>query len=149
MALDGTLKEVNLRRSVRKFWIDGLTEEEGMEFPVYFGSITVEPEFPDEEKWIAIQLEDIDPRQVSTAFMTVFMFTRKDEYGDKLAEVRDRVIEVLYPGYIDLYETESDPWQKIGGIKTFVVSQSSPMPVGASETRIVYIEVILKWGAVW
>jgi len=149
MALDGTLKETNLRHSLRKFWIDGLTEEEGMEFPVYFGKITVEPKFPDEEKWLVMQLEDINIHQVSTALMTVFMFARKDEYGDKLAGVRDRVIELLYQGYIDLYETESDPWQKIGGIKTFVVSQSSPMPVGASETRIVYIEVILKWGAVW
>jgi len=148
-SMDGTLKETNLLRSIRKFWIDGLTTGEALELPVFFGSVKVTKSYPDAKKWIMVQLEDVLPNQVSTALMTIFMFTREDEFGDVLTGVRDKVIELLYPGYIDLYETGSTPWQKIGGIKTHVAYQSSPMPATASETRIVHIEVILKWGAVW
>lgn len=149
--MDSTLKEINVRRSVRKFWTDGLSDA-SEEFPVSFGELNLTADSPAAKKWMHIQLNDILPAQVSTALMTVFFFAREDEYGDEVSKLRDKAIDILYPGYMGLYETEvaeGESWYKVGGIKTDVVFQSKPLPLSLSDVRAVYIEVILKWGAVW
>lgn len=141
--MDATLKETNIWRSVKKFWLDELPE-----IKIFFDNIVVTPTFPDVDNWIVIKVEGLTPEQVSYAFMTIFMFSRKDAEGDDLVALRDEVINALFPGFINLYDTSESPWTKIGGILVQDITQSRTVPSPGS-SRMRYIESTLRWGAVW
>ena len=143
--MDATLKETNIWRSVKKFWIEGLSDTE-----IFFDNLTVTSSYPAVNNWIVVKAEGLTPRQLSFAYMTIFMFSRKDAEGDALVALRDKVMNLLSDGYLDLYDTETgdDPWEKIGGILIEDISQSTTIP-SPGPSRMRYVQTTLKWGAVW
>jgi hypothetical protein len=145
--MDATLKETNLWRSLKKFFVDGL---KGTGIVPYFERVLHRPTKDAPEKWINVMLENPVPGHVSDASMTIFCFSKKDLEGDELADVRDEVINLLYVGYIDLYDATTDPdnWTKVGGIKVTVNNQSNTI-YNPDNSKMIYIQTILKWGAVW
>ena len=145
MIMDSTLKETNLWRSVKKFFVDGL---ESTDITPYFDRVVQRQSSDLPSKRINVLIENPVPGHVSDASMTIFCFSAEDREGDELAEIRDEVIGLLYPGVIDLYETSNDPWTKVGGIKVIVNGQSNTI-YNPDNTKMMYIQTTLKWGAVW
>lgn len=144
--MDTTQRETDIWRSVKKFWLDGLTD-----IKVFFDNIVISSVAPSENQWIVVKLENIMPGHVSTARMTVFLFTREDSEGDDLTTLRDTAMNLLSEGYIDLYNTEpeeGDSWQKVGSMLVDEFNQSRTIP-SPGPSRMRYIETTLKWGAVW
>lgn len=141
--MDNTLKEVNIWKSIKKFWIDGLPDTQ-----LYFGRVVTSPGSETINQWLCIQTSDLIPSQVSSAFMTAFMCSKEDPEFDYLAALRDDALSLLEEGRIDLYNTYTEPWEKIGGILLDVTFQANPIPI-AGKAYMSYIETSLKWGAVW
>lgn len=143
--MDPTLKETNVWRSIKKFFVDGL-DTTGI-IP-YFDRVLHRPTKDAPEKWVNILVENIIPHHVSDASMTIFCFSKEDREGDELSEVRDEIINLLYAGFIDFYDTSKDPWEKIGGMKVTVTGQSNTI-YNPDQSKMLYIQTTIKWGAVW
>ena len=143
--MDPTLREVNIWKSVKKFFVDGL---EGSGIIPYFDRIISRPSKEAPDKWVNVLVENPNPAHVSSATMTVFCFSREDHEGDDLAQVRDKVLELLYPKFVDLYDASTDPWTKVGGMMV-TVSQQSNTVYNPDNSKMLYIQTTLRWGAVW
>ena len=144
--LDATLKETNIWRSIKKFFIEN-TGSGSPSYPVYFDRVIVAGNFTDEQ-WINVTVENVIPNYVSHAVMTIYLCSRFDREGDELACMRDFVLQYLYSGYIDLYDTTTDPWKKIGAMKLFIKEQSDTL-YNPDRSKMIYFLCLLKWGAVW
>lgn len=142
--MDASLKETNIRRSIKKFFLDGITDNK-----IYFDQIIVPGTEDTGKQWLIVSVENLRPAVVSNAMLTVYMFTVEDSEGDDLAALRDKVLELLYPGYIPLYDTQGSPsWELIGAMNLFrtVQSSTSRTPDGAN---MVYLQHVIKWASVW
>lgn len=139
--MDPTNKETNIRRSIKKFFVDGITTT-----PVFFDrSFTMNPQ---SDEWLNIILEAIRPRDVSIASMLIYLNTANDLEVDKLSLLRDTVVELLEPGRVDLYDTFVTPWVKVGGMQLIIESQSR-MRYTPDQSKMCWIRTTLRWGAVW
>src|SRR6056297_2247734 len=107
--MDATLKELNLWKSIKKFWIDGLSPT-----AVYFDRI-FESDRTDDQ-WVSVIVDGLRPAHVHIASMRIYLVSKYDAEGDDLVNLRDTVFAMLEPGRIDLYDVSLDPWEKIGGI---------------------------------
>lgn len=143
--MDASLKETNVWKSIKKFFVDGLN---GTDITPYFERPFVRSTDNAPDKWVTILLENIVPHHVTDANLTVFCFSKQDHEGDELVYIRDTIIDLLYPGTIDFYDTSVDPWVKIGGMSVFVVGQSDNTH-NPDQSKMRYIQNVLKWGAVW
>lgn len=139
--MDATLKETNLWKSIKKFWIDNLSPT-----PVYFDRIFENGRT--DNQWVSIIVDGLRPAHVHRASMRVYLVSKNDAEGDDLASLRDTVVDLLEPGRIDLYDVSLDPWEKIGGIMVAIDSQTSPSKVPGNR-KIKSIQTTLRWGAVW
>lgn len=142
--MDATLKETNIWKSIKKFWLDGI---DTTVTPVYFDRIVTTAQ-KEENQWICVDTEDVLPAHVSSALMNVYMFSKEDKEGDQLIALRDTILELLYDGRISLYDTSVSPWNKVGGMMLYIINQSG---IGRTDNKVKmrYMEILLKWGAVW
>ncbi len=142
--MDATLKETNIKRSIKKFFVDGLTE-----IPVYFDrEITSAQIEKGPKKWVTIYLEGLTPRHVSEAQLFVYLFVKGDPEGDELTELRDTVFELLESGTISLYDTYKEPWEKVGGL--FVVPLTpSRVAYHSDQSKMIVLNHVIRWGTVW
>lgn len=141
--MDPTLKETNIWKSVKKFFWDGLSDSEN----IFFDRILTAPQnTPD--RWICVLIEQLYPRTVSTALMQIYMFSKNDDEGDNIRMLRDTIIDLLYPEYIALYDTEKSPWEIIGGILITIEPQSKII-YNPDKTKMIHMSHRLRWGAKW
>ena len=140
MALHPTLSEANLRRSVKKFFLDGLPGKH-----VIFDRSFSPPEDQNILEWVHIRTGNMLPRIVSEAVVTIYMFTRQDLEGDRLAELRDEVMELIYPCHLTLYD---ESWNNVGGI-IFEVDNASDHKYTENSEKVEFITLILQWGGKW
>ncbi len=143
--MDATLKETNVWRSIKKFFVDGLN---GTDITPFFERPFVRSSSNAPNKWVTILVENIVPHHVTDGNLTVFCFSKQDNEGDELVYIRDEIVSLLYPGHINLYDTSKDPWVKIGGMKVFITGESNNT-YNPDQSKMVYIQAVLKWGAVW
>lgn len=142
--MDATLKETNIVRSIKKFWIDNFTYA-----PVYFERRLASAMKKDEiDQWVNVLLYGITPAHVSEIDMNIYMFTKYDSEGDEIVQLRDEVVKLLYPAKIDIFDTEKDLWEKIGGFHIRIDNQSQVI-YNPDQSKMVAIMTTLRWGAVW
>ena len=142
--MDATLKEVNIRKSIKKFFVDGLPN-----IKVFFDRELNTAWFPSgPAQWVTVYLQGLRPGHVSNAYMPVYIFTKQDREGELISELRDTVFELLEPGSIPLYNTSVSPWIKIGGLMLTNMSQSGII-YHEDQSKVVVMHNTLKWGAVW
>ena len=142
--MDATLKEVNLKKSIKKFFVDGLPGRE-----LNFDKILT-PDIVSSEtiQWVSVLLEGGNLDTVSEMTMSVYLFTRKDKEGFDLSAFSDEVIEnLLYDGTMDLFNTAVTPWAKIGGVDLHILDNTSGD--APDNTKMKSIQVLLKWTAKW
>ena len=143
--MDITLKEVNLKQSIKKFFVDGLPSQ-NLNFDAILSPDLVSS---DTVQWMSILLEGGNLGTVSEVQMSLFLFTRNDKEGDDLSAFGDDVIGLIYDhGNFDLYNTSVTPWVKIGGVNIHIQNQSN-MDSTPDGTKMKYIQTLLKWTAKW
>lgn len=139
--MDATLRELNIRRSVKKFFVDNFTET-----PIRFDRIITAEATTD--RWICVVLGGLRPHHVSQCTMEVHVFTTEDPEGIKCSKVRDSVMELLFPAHIPLYDTHQTPWKNVGGLFIDFLPQSDTT-FNRDQSRMTSVTVFLKWGTVW
>ena len=139
--MDATNKETNVRRSIKKFFFEGIAD-----VPIYFDrSFTANAP---SDQWISVILQALRPRAVSIMSMPIYLNTTNDIEGDKLSMLRDKVVELLEPGRLDLFDTFQTPWVKVNGIQLVIESQSR-LRFGPDQSKTCWIMTTLRWGAKW
>lgn len=142
MALDPTSKSVNLIRSAKKFWKDGITA-----YPIHFdASFSVEKAPP---QWIGVKISDEFIGQISNALMIAYLHSRQDREGVVLTTMKDAVLSLFENGYFNLYNTEVTPWVKIGGVLIDYINITDEEDNLPSETKIKIVSTVIRWSAVW
>lgn len=140
--MDASLKEINLWKSIKRFWKEGLDGTSKVYFDKFFDTKRRA------DRWVGVELSGVRPDQVSQAFMKIYIYSRKDHEGDELVTLRDSVMELIEPSFFTLYDTSLDPWESIGGVQIIEVNQSpiQNMPDGV---KMKLIQTLIKWSAVW
>jgi hypothetical protein len=148
---DVTLQEKLYKQSVRKFFIDYLVTT--LSKHVYFDrqySIPKDSSGDELTNWVSVGFDGIDIDTVSTGMLEVLCFSRKDEGGIVLSELRDIIVDMM----ID--ETMSDgctrvpyynsSWVQVGGMVAYVDTKDGGVQYGADGTMFKIINVTLRWG---
>lgn len=141
MAVHGTISEANLRRSIKKHFIDYLYDTDSID--VYFDRIFQSPT-NNVTQWVCVRSKFSGLASVCEADLTPYLFTKQDKEGDLLAELRDKVLNYLQ-GSIDLYDSN---WNVVGYMKVLYKDESevSYLP---DNGKMKFMVFTLKWGAVY
>lgn len=153
--MDATLKEVNIKRSIRKFFIDEFDLSPPTQH-VYFDFLYDVPKDSQGNKltdWIIIYLEDKNLDTVADLTVSITMFTRNDKEGDRLSELVDVIHATLRDEntntgnrHIPLYDTEASPWTVVGNIVPIRVREGET-DIMPDKTKFKVFTVFCKWGA--
>lgn len=142
--MDATLKEMNLKRSLTKFFVDNLP---GTQI-IFDRLLTPELQKSNINQWMCVMLEAGTVGGISTKMMTMFMFSRKDLEGTSMSTFRDNLIDLLYPGTFDFYDTSVTPWEKVAGVDIRIIDESDASDVPGN-VKMKWIQTELKWAANW
>jgi len=155
MALDPTSREANIRDSVKKFFVDGLpgqnlTFDKGLAQP----KITGQNQSVD--RWYGVDFGDLNIETMSMFIVFVYVCTRQDWEGFKLAQQRDRMFEILTDhsgtytdnmARIPFYRSyENDPWVNIGGMVIQDIIESGSMEA-PDETKFKTLTVTIRFAS--
>lgn len=141
MAIHDTISEANIRRSLKKHFVDNLETVESV--TVMFDRLYQDPH-NDVTKWICVRTQDLLPDHVSSIDAVIYLFTKRDQEGDLLAELRDTVFNYMI-NPIPLYDIS---WNVVGYMKVFHESESDTayLPDNGKMKSMVFS---LKWGAIY
>ena len=154
MTLDPTVREANVRDSIKKYFVDNLVKTEGLQVTFDKGLSTPRVQGNEVDRWIAIKFGDLFMGNLSRQMLTIFCCTKKDAEGFKLAQLRDKVINYLFDSdatdgnaRITLYRShETEAWTVIGGM-VIVLEMESNFPPTEDGTKFKTIDVTILWGA--
>lgn len=150
--MDATAKELNLKRSIRKFFIDALGSTENVYFD-YLYDTPVDESGNKVTSWMVILLETRNLNTLSNQSLDIHLFTTKDREGDRMSALIDTVYGILEDENmpdnnkrIPLYDTESSPWTLIGGIVPVKIIDGENSPA-KDKTKYKLLKVDLRWSA--
>lgn len=150
MALEPTLSEAVIKRSIRKYFVDTFYTD--MSIDTFFDKIGRVPKIADVEidRWISIHFDTIDLETMASCFIQVWCFTRRDVDFTGLIALRD----VVYEQLIDLGASDGmkriplhDSLWGIVGHALFVVQNEHGPEEVEDGTNAKIIPVTLRWGA--
>jgi hypothetical protein len=97
MALDETAKLANVKRSLRKFFVDNLvtTESKTLVFDRWMATPNILNLSSDVNDWYSINFGNVVMSQMSFMEVSIFCCTQKDNSGVKLTELRDLLFGYL------------------------------------------------------
>jgi hypothetical protein len=157
MALDPTAREANIIDSIKKYLSDNLetTENIALTFDVALSAPKIQGRLVD--RWVSCDIGVIVLDSISEANFELFLCTRRDNEGFRLAQLRDTVMGYLTnsgtPGdgrmSIPFYQSSSSPsatWTLLGGMLIMDVIESRRMKA-PDETKYKILTVRLKFGA--
>jgi hypothetical protein len=135
MSLDPTAREANIRDSVKKFFVENIQTGEGV--PVLFDKTLSYPDLTGKTvtKWVAVRFGDMEIKTMSDITLEVFVCTRQDNEGFKLAQLKDKVLGYLSGGVTDsfgripFYQSHAtNAWVLLGAIVVIEVRESPEIP---------------------
>ena len=159
MPLDATAREANVLDSIKKFFIDNIYEISSI--PVLFDiglnspNIRTGSSATKVEKWVSVNIGTFIPEHISDLNIRLYLCSRNDKEGFKLAQLRDTVLGYLKDSTADdgmrripLYRSHVDAskWQKVGGMLVYVDIISGNLLL-EDVTKYKVIECTLRWGA--
>jgi len=149
MALDPSLSEAVIRRSIRKYFVD--TFYTGLSIEIFFDKIGRVPEVLDVEidRWISVQFDTLNPETMASGFIQLWLFTRRDTDFTELALLRDIVFEHL----IDLTQTDGTKrialydasWNIVGWVLLQPQTEWGPEEV-EDGTNAKVLPITIRWG---
>lgn len=154
MTLDATMREANLRDSVKKYFVDNLVTGQGVQITFDRGLSSPVVQGTEVDRWISFNFGEMYPDQLYSQAMTIFCCTKKDAEGFKLAQLRDKLMDYLFDttmpdgnARIIFYRSSaSEAWTVIGGIVILLDLESAQM-LAEDGTKFKAIDIRLKWGA--
>jgi hypothetical protein len=154
MALDPTARKTNIKDSLKKYFIDSLKSGEGIAVTFDIGLGIPKSQGVEAERWVSVNLGDIDIQHLSRLDLRVFCCTRKDAEGFKLAQLRDTTLGYLTDTSqtdgmrrISFYRSSaSQAWELLGA---FVVQEVHEAGEGTTEdeTKFTLLVVTLRWAS--
>lgn len=155
MSLDSTARESNLRDSIKKYFVDNISNIEGL--ALLFDKFMTTPKIQGVEvdKWVAVIIGEIDLGTLSDITIEIYCCTKKDSEGFKLAQVRDNVMQYLIDttqtdgmARITLYRSSAtDSWTNIGSMLVQIDSESRQMEA-EDNSKFKIITARLRWAAI-
>jgi hypothetical protein len=154
MSLDGTIREANIRDSVKKYFVDNLYTVEGIQISFDRGLSTPKVQGIEVDKWYAITFGSIEIGTLASCMITLFCCTKQDAEGFKLAQLRDKALNYLIDNdatdgrkRITLYRSHpTEAWVNIGGMVVDVDSESPSMEADDG-SKLKTISINLRWAA--
>lgn len=135
MALNATAREANIRDSVKKFFVDNITTVEGV--PVTFDRSLASPDLQGKlaTRWVSIRFGEMEIGTMSKIVIEIYVCTRQDNEGFKLAQLKDKVLGYLCSelatdgfGRIPFYQSHAtNAWTLLGGIVVTQVLESGEL----------------------
>ncbi len=149
-------RESNYKDSLKKFFVDFLREQnipvtfdKMLNFPnVFRESFIIKEERID--KWVSIisgGIQEISP--VISAYPAIYLCSRRDNEGYKLAQLRDLVKGVLDESLsIPFYRSYPEPveWELIGRMSVFHLGESEQLTT-QDGTKFKRMSLELKWAS--
>lgn len=148
---DPSLQESLYKLSVRKYFTEQLEGLRGK--PVYFDrqySIPKDAQGNELTNWVVVGFNGIDIDTISTGMLEVICFSRKDEGGIVLSDLRDTIVDMMIDEdmpdgcrripYIDATHAQ------VGGMIGFIDTKDSGVQYGADGTMFKILHLSLKWG---
>lgn len=154
MTLDSTVRESNVRDSIKKFFVDSLNRTEGVELLFDKSLSTPKVQGMEVDKWYAVMIGEIDLGTLSDITVDIFCCTKKDSEGFKLAQLRDKAMGYLIDTdqtdglkRVTLYRSSAtEVWEAIGTFVIVLVSETRQME-GEDNSKFKVITVRFIWAA--
>jgi hypothetical protein len=165
MALPAISKEINFKKSLRKYFYSRFNPLDSSPPPDGGDSVSLlfdqglgSPTSPtgDPAQWLSIEFGSFIVGTVNTASISVYCCAQKDTDSDEVTLLRDRVIEAFVdtnstsvdgirriPIYIDLGEAS----EEIIGYMVAEIGFQSRYSRAADGTKFNEINIIFRWGA--
>jgi hypothetical protein len=157
MSLNPLAREANYKDSIKKYFVDNIYRTENI--PVTFDKMINFPEvfqesfkvFDDRvDRWISIISGGIvENSPLITAYPAIYVCTRRDIEGYKLAQLKDTVRSLLDETMaIPFYRSYPAPieWQLLTYMQVFHAGESEQLTT-KDETKFKRISLSLKWTA--
>jgi len=161
MGLNSLSRETNYKDSLRKFFVENLSDEH--DIPVTFDKLLNFPDIFQEgfryhddrvNKWVSIVSGGLIERSpMIIAYPAIYMCTRRDNEGYRLAQLRDKVRELLnesmtIPLYRNFYVPFQDQymWEFITHMTIFHNGESDQLTT-KEDTRFKRLSLRIQWAA--
>ena len=148
--MDASALELNVRRSLKKFFIDALGTT-----PVTFDTSLASPDIRGNtvSEWLNIDFGVMSREALSGYTFDVYCLTRQDPEGVNLARLGDTVFALLKDTEvtdgmkrIPLYDTAALPWSSIGAMVVQDIWDAQVFEIIEDETKVKVYTVRLRWG---
>ena len=149
MALDPTAREANVRDSLKKFFRDGIGQTYTLSFDKGLATPRIQGQPSEVDRWVNIAIGTVNLSIPSEIWVRMFLCTRKDAEGFRLAQLRDNVVGDLIDTTqtdgmkrITLYRSyENQAWVSIGHLRVLEIIESGNFDA-PDETKYKIIDVV-------
>lgn len=154
MALDATVREANIRDSLKKYFYDRIKTAEGIAISFDKGLANPEVQGNKVDRWVAIAFGGMELDALAAFPFTIFCCTKNDAEGFKLAQLRDKVAGYLIDynmtdglARIPIYRSSAtEAWTVAETGVVQIEAETSP-PEAEDGTKFKILDVRLRWGA--
>ena len=151
MTLDPTARRANFKDSLKKFFVEELETGKGVELMFDKSLSTPDLINKDVNRWVNVDLGDIDRSYMSQIHIDIYCCTRKDPEGFRLAQLTDTVMELLTDATttdsmkrISFYRSHpTDAWTLLGAFVVSEIIESREME-SVDETKYIIMSCLLR-----
>ena len=151
MSLDPTARRANFKDSLKKFFVEELETGKGVE--LMFDKSLSTPDLISKtvNRWVNIDIGDIDRSYMSEIHIDIYCCTRKDPEGFRLAQLTDTVMELLTDATttdgmkrIPFYRSHpTDAWTLLGAFLVSEIIESRELE-SVDETKYIIMSCLLR-----
>ena len=151
MSLDPTVRRANFKDSLKKFFVEQLEAGKGVE--LMFDKSLSTPDLISKtvNRWVNIDIGDIDRSYMSEIHIDIYCCTRKDPEGFRLAQLTDTVMELLTDATttdgmkrIPFYRSHpTDAWTLLGAFLVSEIIESRELE-SVDETKYIIMSCLLR-----
>lgn len=151
--LNALSKESNVKASLKKYFVDALGNVVTFDTTLASPNIRVQGSNA-VKQWYNINFREFGRQTLAEYFFDVYILSRQDPEGVKLAENTDTIMDLLVDNTmqdgmrrIPLYDITKDPWELIGSMVVQDISDDELYLPLEDETKAKVLAVRLRWGA--
>ena len=141
--LDTSLSQTAIWKSIKKFYVDNFIAT-----PVHFERVLSSKTKPSQDKWVVVSLDDFAPGHISESILYNYIFSKRDFERDELFEIKDAIMELVFPGSFPLYDVSSIPWEPAGAVSIYF-HRLGKVQYTPDQCKMLSLTFRLKWASVW
>ena len=151
MAIDPTMSESCYKKSLKKFFIDNLYTSEGIDVDFDIQYVMPKDAGLPVKKWVSIKVGAIEGGTLSRGHVILYLFTREDNEGVDLSELRDIILEKI----TDTNATDGvvripfydQSWNQVGAMVPALTVESREPEYLEDGTKVKWMRIDLSWGS--